>query len=72
MVLAIVLFQEPLLAATTPLNSLVLLRVFVGLIQLVSAFCTTPSTWFVSLLVLPVFGILRLSHLQCASVSAEV
>ena len=32
MILAIVRFQEPLLAATTPLNSLLLLRVFVGLI----------------------------------------
>ena len=54
MILVILRFQEPLLAATTPLNSLVLLRVFVGLIAsspavLVSAFFTTPNTWFVSL-----------------------
>ena len=54
MILVIVRFQEPLLAATTPPNTLVLQRVFVGLIAsspavLVSAFFTTPNTWFVSL-----------------------
>ena len=65
MILVIVRFQEPLLAATTPLNSLVLLRVFVGLIAsspavLVSAFFTTPNTWFVSLGVARVWRIIAL------------